>query len=116
MTGGYGIDFPTSVDFLSFDARSDQVVLTISEERVWTGSEDELRKLQEKLSNYLSYAVDGGLARKFPEYAEKSVRIRLDCLHHPSKGTIEFLDEARRRLSDHGIDLVVNVLEEPPSP
>ena len=113
---GYGIDHPTSLDFISFDARADQVVLTISEERKWTGSDAEMRKLQDKLSNYLSYAVDGGLVRKFPEYAAKSVRIRLDCVHAPPPNTLEFLDEARRRLSDHKVDLVVSVFGKLDSP
>ena len=59
-------------------------VLILVEQGPWTGtSESHLRRIQERLTNYLDIAIDGHLAKLHPESRGKPVRIRVDAYDTP---------------------------------
>lgn len=55
------------VDFISFDKKSGDVWLTISDHLAWDKGEDEhLLVLQEKINGYLQFILSGDLLKEVP--------------------------------------------------
>jgi hypothetical protein len=82
----------------------------MTEERQWDGSADRVLQLQEKVNNYLSFALDGQMARQYPESAGKPIRLQLDCVAEPDADSARFLELAREKLKPDGIRLIVNLI------
>ncbi len=78
-----GVQNPNVIDLISLDAEANQVVLLMLEERPWGTVPDQLEQLDEKYNSYVSYVLDGHLVRQYPQYADKAVRIQLDCASPP---------------------------------
>jgi hypothetical protein len=70
----------------------------------------QLRQLEGKLNSYLSYVLDGFLARQYPDYAGRPVRFQLDCASQPGEPERPFLTAARNFAAAEGIRLVVNAI------
>ena len=70
-----------TIDLVTYDPKRDAHILVAVEQG--DGSTDCLRRLQERLHDYVEIAVDGFLAEKYPESKGKSVVIRLDCYDVP---------------------------------
>ena len=54
--------------------------------------ESQLRRLQERLYGCVDVAVDGHLAKLYPDSKGKRVIIRLDCYDTPEKSVKEFFE------------------------
>ena len=67
------------VDLVSLTPDEETVDLYIVQAHAWTGSDAQLRSLQEKVHTYVGYAADGGLTRDYPEVEGLPWRIVLDC-------------------------------------
>jgi len=78
-----GVQNPNVIDLISLDAEANQVVLLMLEQRPWGTVPDQLEQLDEKYNSYVSYVLDGHLVRQYPQYADKAVRIQLDCASPP---------------------------------
>jgi len=78
-----GVHNPNVIDLISLDAEANQVVLLMLEQRPWGSVPDQLEQLDEKYNSYVSYVLDGHLVRQYPQYADKAVRIQLDCASPP---------------------------------
>jgi hypothetical protein len=100
-----GIDYPSVVDLVTDREESVQLVLVESRRLV----QADALALQEKLNNYLSYALDGKLASHFPAGAGKPTCIRVDLYSQPDGFVIEFLRKYSRALISHGVSLEVNI-------
>jgi hypothetical protein len=100
-----GIDFPCSVDLVT---NGDEFAVLILIETRPLVNRDALA-LQEKLNNYLSFALDGGLAAKFPACAGKPACIRVDLYSQPDEFILEFLRKFASFLVEHGVSLEVNI-------
>ena len=74
-----GVDNPRVVDLIQLDPESGEVVLFMLEERAWGTVPEQLHQLEAKFNSYLSYVLDGHLVTQYPQYADRRVRIRLDC-------------------------------------
>jgi hypothetical protein len=85
-----------------------EVIMT--ETRPWTDTPEQLSQLRDKISNYAIFAVDERMTRTYPQAADKPLRIQLDCASPPSAQATTLIEQARRRLADYKIRLVVNVL------
>ena len=72
------------IDLLTHDARTDEVTLTMVEQRPWDGTDQQLFELQEKFNAYLSFLLDGEFADTYPALADKRLRVRLECLEMPA--------------------------------
>ncbi len=78
-----GVHNPKVVDLVAEDPESGEIVLTILEQRAWGADPQQLHQLQDKLNSYLGYALDGYLARDYPDYGGRPVRFELVCSEAP---------------------------------
>jgi hypothetical protein len=104
-----GIDFPHAVDLVTEGSESVQLVLVEARALV----EGDAPALQKKLNAYLSYALDGGLAKQFPGAAAKQICIRIDLYLKPDGFIREFIQRYSAALIEHGVLLEANVNGQP---
>ena len=102
-----GVENPSIIDYISEDPRTGAFVLVIVENREWNGSAERIAELQCKLNAYLSFALDGELAKRFPDSIGKPVRVELFCVSHPDPETSKFLEFARSQLRKEGVQFEV---------
>ena len=98
------------LDALGEDRVTGEVVLVMFEPRPWTLGDQQLFQLQEKLNAYLSFALDGELAEQLPQFAERPVRVQLNCAEPPPQPVVDFLAKIREQVSYQGINFVVEGL------
>ena len=98
---------PDVVDLISPDPETDEVVLTVLEDRPWGSAPDQLRQLQDKLNNYLAYVLDGFLAKEYPQYDGKAIRFELDCVEAPGQGERGFMTAFRNYADSQSIRFVI---------
>ena len=110
MTRGAGVQNPTVIDLVTYDSKSGEFALIMTETRPWDGSADRVLELQEKINNYLSFALDGRLERQHPGSVGKPIRIQLDCVSPPDPETGHFVELVREKLRAEDIRFVVNAL------
>ncbi len=108
------VDNPSVIDFVAHDPKG-TVVLVMVEGREWDGSTERLGQLQEKINNYLTFATDGEMLKKYPELTGKPVRLELRCIGAPDETTEQFLTLVRRTLSEQGIVFSVKQIGSVPS-
>ena len=109
-----GIENPKVVDLIYPDMERDQVVLRLVETRPWNLGPEQISQLEEKFNNYLDYVLDGWMARQYPQYAGKRVRIQLICQAMPSGLVKRMLDEFQSYLATQDFDFEVRVGPELP--
>jgi hypothetical protein len=107
-----GVEHAHVIDVIAHDSKTDEVALIMLESRPWDGSEQRLFQLQEKINAYLSFALDGEMAEAYRQFAEKKIRLQLDCVGMPDAGVVEFLSAVREQIAFQGINLEVRVLGE----
>ncbi len=98
------------IDLIAQDPASSEVVLGMTEPRPWDGSDRRIYELQEKVNTYLSFALDGEMAENFPQFAEKTVRLQLDCVEAPDPKTEHFIGLIRQQIGFQGIEFSVRVV------
>lgn len=106
-----GVQNPEIVDLITKDSRRNQVVLVLIEDRGWDLGRDQLEQLNDKLGNYFVYVLDGHLEEQYPQYAGMPVRIQLDTTAEPCPEARAMLREATRVGAQHGLAVVVRVLD-----
>ena len=84
-------DNSSVVDLVAHDPKTDQVALVIVEQRPWDSSRERLLQLQEKIHNYVGYALDGQFARMYPDLVGKPLTIALSCFAEPDAVTMRLL-------------------------
>lgn len=104
-----GVENPAVIDFIGYNPQTDKVTIAMIEERNWNGSEEQLQQLQEKINNYLSFVLDGQLARTYAEYKNKKVVFQLNCSFPPDARTHTFLEQVKNALGQYEIDWIVKV-------
>lgn len=81
----------TFVDFVTESESSDTWALVLVEEGPWSGATDEnLRRVQERLYGCIDAVIDGKLAEQFPRSRGKEILIRLDCYNVPAAAVSAF--------------------------
>jgi hypothetical protein len=103
-----GLDDPGVVDLVG-EEPTGEISLIIAHNLGWTDDPDELASLAEKINNYTTFALDGGLTSKFPDYANRPVRILIDCTAAPTTRVEALLNRARAQLSPYSIEVAVNI-------
>jgi len=106
-----GVENPTVIDFVGYNPQTDKVTLAMIEERNWDGSEEQLRQLQEKINNYLSFVLDGQLARAYADYKHKKVVFQLNCSFPPDAHTLTFLEQVKNARVQYDIEWVIKVIK-----
>ncbi len=86
------------VDFTAYDYDRDACLLVLVERGPWPDAlEDHLKSLEDRLYECLDAALDGQLAQRFPEAANKKVIVRVDCHRVPRHAIYAFME----RFSEH---------------
>lgn len=107
-----GVVNPRIIDLIAADREIGDVVLTIFEPRPWGAVTRQLHQLEDKLNAYFGYVLDGFLAEQYPQYRDRPVRIRLECVAEPGEGERPFLVAAARFSEAHGLGFEVEVVED----
>jgi hypothetical protein len=110
MNSRSGLAYPDVVDLVTHTPDEGEWKLIIVEEALWDGSPEQILKLQQKLNNYLSFALDGQMQRLYPSSAGKRVVVQLDCYERPDQQTLAFLDIARKRMLEQGVGFYINIV------
>ncbi len=80
-----------SVNFIAFDETRDTCLMVLVK-GPWSGStEEHLRALQDRMYGCLEAALDGQLARQFPDAMGKPVVVQIDCYDVPRSEVDEFV-------------------------
>lgn len=78
------IEQTQTVDFVSVDAMSGAVVLTIADHLGWDDQSRHLQLLQDKLNAYVAFIEGGELTATVPDAAGRQVIIRIRSKYPPS--------------------------------
>jgi hypothetical protein len=111
--GEPGVENAKVVDLIMVDPSSGKVVLVMVERRTWGASPRQFLEIEEKINRYMGYVLDGFLAEHHPEFAGKSVQIRLDCVEEPHGEAMRFVQAAQHAIAAHGLEMIVNVTSQP---
>ncbi len=111
MTDNSGVRNPGVVDLITFDPKTDEHVLVMIETRPWDGSFERLKEIQDKVNNYLVFALDGEMVRKFPDSKNKRVRLQLNSFESPDSKTQEFLVAVAEKLRQNGVNFAIRKLD-----
>lgn len=98
-----GIQHPGVIDLVSLSRDGRVCNLWISEFRKWSGSRRELASLQEKVNNYISFALDGQMVSLYPQSAGKAVSIVLHTSPPIPASVDGFVGRLRDAVREHGI-------------
>lgn len=106
-----GVEFAHVIDLIADDSKTGEVTLIMLEPRPWEdGSELRLFQLQEKINAYLSFALDGEMLEAYPQFANRKLRLQLDCVGMPGNDVVGFLSLVREQIAFQGINLEVRVM------
>lgn len=105
-----GLEHPGVIDVIGQDEESGATILIMREHRPWTGSNEHLFQLQEKVNAYLSFALDGEMAEAYPDRVDRPIRIQLDCVTPPDPTTLHYLKLIHDQMGFQGIEFIVNVV------
>jgi hypothetical protein len=73
----------SKVDFVSLSDDGSTVSLYIVSDSPWSGSDAQLESLQNKIHNYVSFALDGPMTATYPETQGLRRQIVIDCQAGP---------------------------------
>jgi hypothetical protein len=97
---------PTTVDLVTLSPDKATAHLYIVQPDRWTGSDDEIASLQEKINAYVHFAVGGQMTSDYPQTAESAWKIVIDCqAGPPDTRTAAVLDEIGEAVRRYGGDL-----------
>ena len=104
-----GVHNPRVVDLVTEDDATGEVVLVMLEERPWETNPEQLRQLEAKFNAYLEYALGGHLARQYPQYLGRKLRLQLDCAENPRPSDSAFFTAMANFAAAEGIRMIVRV-------
>jgi hypothetical protein len=104
-----GVEHADVIDMIGEDPATGTVVLAMEETRAWDGSELRLFQLQEKFNAYLSFALDGEMREAYPALADRPIRVRLNTVLPPDRGSMRLLRMIARQMGFQGISLEIMV-------
>lgn len=100
------IEQPNTIDFVSFEPESNDVVLTISDHLAWDQNEGEhLLLLQNKLNSYLEFVENGQLYKHYPQVKGRNVVISLVSKFPLSEQAVSFFELASAAIAEAGVRL-----------
>ena len=98
----------TKVDLVTLSPDHSLAQLYIVNESAWTGSDAQISSLQEKIHNYVSFAVDGQMASTYPETRDLRWTVVIDDqAGAPDSRTAQVIAQVADSVRLHGGDLVV---------
>ena len=104
-----GLATPKVVDAVTFEEKTSTYRLVLLVDVPWDQSTRQLLALQDKLNNYIGFALDGPMAERYPGSDGKDVIVRLQCPTAPTGRTAKTLQQMEGGLKELGLgfELVV---------
>jgi hypothetical protein len=99
-----------SIDAMFAHDAEDAVVLVLAQPNAWDRDGKRLEDLQARLNEYLAFALDGELARRFPALAERKVVISIEYAEEPGPQERRFFDIVREQLGRSGVELRLDTI------
>jgi hypothetical protein len=97
---------PTKIDAVAVTPEEDAILLYIFERDGWTGADEQLFSLQEKIQTYVGYALDGQLNRDYPGTMGLPWRIVIESQKGPPDSrSAEMIDGLAGPVRRYGSDL-----------
>ncbi len=96
-----------TIDLIT-ETKSGSYKLILVQRELWDGSDDQLADLQQRINEYLAFALDGELHRLHPESIGRPVVIQLDIEHEPDPRTREFLAKVADIVTTCGLAFVIS--------
>ena len=100
-----------SIDRVTHNPKTHELILIMVEDREKYDVDRQLLELQEKINTYVHYAMDGQLAKDYPEWAGRPVTIQVDYHFPPNPEEIQFLEEVEKQLKAHKIKFTSTLIE-----
>jgi hypothetical protein len=96
----------TKIDAVALTPEEDAVLLYIFEREGWTGADEQLLSLQEKVQTYVGFAIDGQMRRDYPETADLPWRIVIESqAGPPDSRSTEMIDRLAEPVRRYGGEL-----------
>jgi hypothetical protein len=92
----------STIDLVSLAPGEDAVELVIVSDAPWTGSDEQIASLQEKIHAYVGFAADGQMAATHPEVANLPWRIVVSCAQQPDPRTADVLARTAEPVAQYG--------------
>lgn len=99
-----------TIDVVSLSPDNQTVILAIAEVEPWTGDNEQLLSLSEKLKNYTAYALDGQLATDYPESQGKKVVVRVDSSRDLPQNVVTLIDKANEHYATDALTFEAHFL------
>lgn len=100
---------PAKVDLVAMPPGGGIVDLHIVVDAPWSGSDAQLRSLQDKIHTYVGFALDGQMVAKYPDLMGLPWRIVVTCRSGPPDDrTAELLRRTMAPVRSHGGELRVD--------
>lgn len=106
------IEQPKTIDFISVEPATNEVILSISDHLEWDDLNEHLFLLQEKLNIYLSFVESGEILQSYPAAKGRTVVIDLIYKHSPNRQAKDFLDRVASLIHDAGLKFKHRLLPE----
>ena len=99
------VEESSTVDIISIDRKTGQVILTISDHLDWHDSKDHQMLLQRKLNSYIAFVESGEILRSYPDAKGKSITFKVVFKFRPDRDAESFLERARGIVASAGFQL-----------
>jgi hypothetical protein len=104
-----GLFNPSKLDLIT--TRDDGVSLYIVQDEAWTSSRPELDSLGEKITTYVAFILDGGLAAQYPAVVGRPWRIVIDSyMGRPDAAAMRALNLTGDAILGYGGELIFHEL------
>lgn len=108
------VDQSATVDLLSFEEESGDVILTVSDHLDWQDSTAHQQILQAKLNTYLAFVEGGQLLAEKPEATGRRITFAVVLKFPPDRDGQAFLERAAEVIRLAGFAFTWKVLALPP--
>jgi hypothetical protein len=97
------VDNPKTVDVVSVDRATGEVVLDITDHLDWSDEKGHIMMLQNKINAYASFIESGEFESSYPSAKGRPPVIHVACMNKPTSFAIRFFDLVRDSLEPAGI-------------
>ena len=104
-----GVHNPHVVDLITEEPATGEVLLVMLEPRSWESEPEQLRQLEAKFNSYLEYVLGGHMVKQYPQYADRRVCFRLECVENPRPADSAFFTAVSNFAAGEDIRWVVEV-------
>ena len=89
------VDDPKTVDVVSVDRATSEVILDVTDHLDWSNEADHLMFLQNKINAYVAFIESGELEAAYPDAKGRQPVIRVACMNKPPPVAVRFFDRVR---------------------